>query len=72
MQRQIGLLLIAVIIIMLALAGNSIFRNAPLDGTWSLFLGGVITAVLGVPEVASRLREKHASQDAASREGTKP
>lgn len=60
-DRLIGLLVIAVVIVMLALAGNSIFRNAPLDGTWSLFLGGVIATVFGVPEVAARLKEKRAA-----------
>lgn len=58
MQRLIGLVIIAVIIVMLALAGNTLFRNVPLDSTWSLFLGGVIATVFGLPEVASRLREK--------------
>ncbi|ALW89179.1 hypothetical protein [Deinococcus actinosclerus] len=58
MQRPAGLLIIAVTVIMLALAGNSIWRNAPLDNTWSLFLGGVITAVLGVPEVLARRKEQ--------------
>lgn len=67
MQRLMGLLVIAVVIIMLALAGNTIFRNAPLDGTWSLFLGSVIATVFGVPEVSKRLSEKN---DAAqSKEG---
>ncbi len=60
-ERLIGLVVIAVVIVMLALAGNSIFRNAPLDATWSLFLGGVIATVFGVPEVASRLRDKKAA-----------
>ncbi|GAA5439262.1 hypothetical protein CBQ26_13315 [Deinococcus indicus] len=62
MQRPVGLLLIAVVVIMLALAGNSIWRNAPLDSTWSLFLGGVITAALGVPEVLNRRKEKSAPE----------
>lgn len=75
MQRLIGLLIIAVVIVMLALAGNTIFRNVPLDGTWSLFLGGVIATVMGLPEVASRLREKQeraggaAAADAAPKGG---
>lgn len=63
MQRLIGLLIITVIIIMLALAGNTIFRNAPLDGTWSVFLGGIIATIFGVPEVAARLKEKREQAD---------
>jgi len=67
MQRLIGLLVISIIVIMLALAANSIWRNVPLDGTWSLFLGGVIATVFGVPEVAQRLKEK---REAGEKEGT--
>ena len=65
MQRLIGLLIITVIIIMLALAGNTIFRNAPLDGTWSVFLGGIIATIFGVPEVAARLKENKEKREQA-------
>ncbi|MVN89368.1 hypothetical protein GO986_21775 [Deinococcus sp. HMF7620] len=62
MQRLIGLLVITVVIIMLALAGNTLYRNSPLDGTWSLFLGSVIATVFGLPEVATRIREKQGAR----------
>lgn len=59
MQRLMGLVVIATVIVMLALAGNTLFRNVPLDSTWSLFLGGIIVTIFGAPEVATRLREKN-------------
>ncbi|WP_034383186.1 hypothetical protein [Deinococcus sp. YIM 77859] len=67
MQRLVGLLVIAVVIVMLALAGNTVFRNAPLDSTWSLFLGSVIATIFGLPEVAARLKEKR--DDPPGRDG---
>ncbi|THF88463.1 hypothetical protein E7T09_04460 [Deinococcus sp. KSM4-11] len=70
MQRLIGLVVIAVVIVMLALAGNSLYRNVPLDSTWSLFLGGVIATIFGVPEVASRLKEQR--QDRADKAPAPP
>ena len=66
MQRLAGLLVMSVVVIMLALAGNTIFRNAPLDSTWSLFLGSVIATVFGVPEVTKRLGDK---RDEAAKRG---
>lgn len=61
MLTLVRILIITVVVIMLSLAANSIINDRALDQTWSLLLGGVIAAVLGVPEVSQRLRKQRES-----------
>lgn len=62
MQRLLGLLTITVAVVIMALAVNTVARNAPLDREWALFLGGLVAVIVARPEIKQRRLEQEEQQ----------